>query len=127
MGIFTCKKCSGTTYYKEKDGRKRCRACHKKRMSLYYKTTNYKVANARRRGVHKYRLTKAQYDKLVAEQQGICALCGEKPKNGLVIDHDHNTNKVRALLCASCNSGLGFFRDNQDYLLLAIAYLKKYA
>lgn len=41
------------------------------------------------------------------------------------IDHDHETGKVRGLLCQECNIGLGKFRDNTEYLLSAISYLNK--
>ena len=44
----------------------------------------------------------------------------------LAVDHDHKTGAVRALLCASCNNGLGDFRDNITYLQAAIDYLKKH-
>lgn len=42
------------------------------------------------------------------------------------VDHDHNTNKIRGLLCSRCNMGLGFFDDSIEGLTKAINYLKKY-
>jgi len=48
-------------------------------------------------------------------------ICGSQEK--LVVDHNHNTNKVRGLLCNHCNRGLGHFRDNTETLLKAIDYL----
>lgn len=42
----------------------------------------------------------------------------------LYIDHDHNTNKVRGLLCSNCNTALGKFKDDILILEEAIRYLK---
>ena len=54
---------------------------------------------------------------------GICAICGSE--NGSHIDHDHDTTVVRGMLCNGCNSGLGFFADNPDFLRAAAAYLEE--
>jgi hypothetical protein len=40
------------------------------------------------------------------------------------IDHCHETNEVRGILCSGCNTGLGHLGDNIDGLLRAVAYLK---
>ena len=61
-----------------------------------------------------------------ATQEGKCAICGEVPDHDLRVDHDHGTKKVRELLCATCNSGLGHFHESQEKLQAAIAYLKKH-
>lgn len=45
---------------------------------------------------------------------------GRKPLN---VDHDHTTNKVRALLCQNCNAMIGLGGDNPDRLRAAAAYL----
>lgn len=47
----------------------------------------------------------------------ICEICGKtlkETKNKLVIDHDHNTNKFRGLLCNSCNRSLGWYENNKE-------------
>jgi hypothetical protein len=47
------------------------------------------------------------YDRLLGEQGGVCAICGNPPKTRrLHIDHDHKTGKVRGLLCHRCNGNL---------------------
>jgi hypothetical protein len=71
--------------------------------------------------LRKYKLTKQQYESLVAEQGGVCAICGDGVK--LSVDHNHTTNKVRGLLCTSCNIGLGLFKDNVKRLYGAIEYI----
>ena len=58
-----------------------------------------------------------------------CEICGiratELTKKTLFIDHDHNTGRVRGLLCTNCNAGLGMFRDDTTLLKSAIDYLNK--
>ena len=72
-------------------------------------------------------ITLEDYQKMHKDQNGVCAICGQKePYNGysLAVDHDHNTNKIRGLLCSNCNRGLGLFRDSTEILEKAIDYLK---
>jgi len=53
---------------------------------------------------------------------GECVICGDT--QGLVVDHDHRTGRVRGALCQRCNMGLGHFRDNPELLELAAMYLR---
>lgn len=78
-------------------------------------------------------LTQEQYDQMVADQDGLCAICDEPPTaddnprtSVLHIDHDHATGKVRQLLCWRCNCGLGNFADDIDRMAAALAYLVKH-
>ena len=73
-----------------------------------------------------------EYEEMLLTQDGKCAICkAEPPKNQhktrLNIDHNHETGKVRGLLCDCCNRALGLMRDNTDLLSKAIDYLTKYA
>jgi hypothetical protein len=63
-------------------------------------------------------------------QHGLCAICRKPPKGGsrtrvLHVDHCHETNTVRGLLCTTCNSGLGALGDNEAGLLRALHYLHR--
>jgi Recombination endonuclease VII len=75
-----------------------------------------------------YGLTKDDYEAMYATQHAQCAIClrtlNEKGRHPLHVDHDHGTGKIRGLLCAACNHGLGRFEDNPQRLLSAIAYLQ---
>jgi hypothetical protein len=72
----------------------------------------------------------AQFDDMLHSQHGMCAICGASPDaeqyGVLAVDHCHTTGKVRGLLCANCNNGLGRFKDNPEALEAAAAYLRKY-
>ena len=68
----------------------------------------------------------------MAEKQNfVCAICGKENfamggnhSGCLVVDHDHNTGKVRGLLCHNCNRALGLFKDDPDLTQRATKYLK---
>ena len=73
---------------------------------------------------YRYGLSKEQYQQMVTDQQGKCLIC-EEPQTHLHVDHDHKSNKVRGLLCGSCNRGLGMFKDSSLILIRASKYLKR--
>ncbi len=81
---------------------------------------------------YKYGITKSEYDKLLKEQDGACAICRKieiRKRNGkataLIVDHNHATGKVRGLLCHKCNTILGMAEDNINILANSITYLFK--
>jgi Recombination endonuclease VII len=82
-------------------------------------------AAARLRRLRKYGLTPADYERLLREQDGLCAFCHRRPARGLVVDHCHATNKVRGLLCDKCNSGLGFFEDDAERMRTGAGYIDR--
>lgn len=72
-----------------------------------------------------YGITQQDYVLMLVQQNGVCAICGSN-NNGkaLHIDHDHKTGKVRALLCAFCNHGLGYI-ENSIWIKKAQSYLNQ--
>lgn len=64
---------------------------------------------------HYYGLTEESFNKLLASQGGRCAMpdCRtDKPRGrGWHVDHDHETGRVRAILCTRCNILLGLFES----------------
>ena len=73
-----------------------------------------------------YGLTPELWDVMFRGQDGRCPICGRRLTNTTVVDHDHETGKVRGLLCSRCNSGLGMFEDNIRLLARAIVYLEEH-
>lgn len=77
----------------------------------------------------KYGLSLAEYNKMVASQCGVCAICGQTNKFGkrLAVDHDHKTGKVRELLCGFCNTALGSLKESLTTLERMAEYIKKHS
>jgi len=86
----------------------------------------------RRQRLKRYGLTPEDYDRMVDEQDGACAIClkpGDLDPTSqmrLGVDHDHGTGRVRGLLCRPCNRAVGIMEDDpnraqrmSDYLRLA--------
>ncbi len=91
-------------------------------------------ANRVQRLRRNFGLTVAEYDAMVAAQGGVCACCQKvethRNRNGevsrLAVDHDHATGSVRALLCHSCNTGIGSFYDDPALLRAAAGYIESF-
>lgn len=75
---------------------------------------------------YEYGITLEEYNALCSQQNNACKICNNacRPGRPLSVDHCHKTNKVRGLLCAKCNQGLGLFDDNVDKLIAAASYLR---
>ena len=67
-----------------------------------------------------------RYEEMVRAQAGRCAICKEFPDQGLCIDHDHLTGKIRALLCRRCNMAIGLMRESASILTAAAEYLRQH-
>lgn len=74
-----------------------------------------------------YGISLADYEQMLVEQDGRCAICGQPPKDRrLAVDHDHETGRVRGLLCyGHCNRAIGLLRDNPELLRRAAEYLER--
>lgn len=80
----------------------------------------------------KFGMTPVEFAARLAEQSGRCAICPAEfgatragKKQRLAVDHCHETGKVRGLLCANCNNGLGRFKDDPGLLERAAQYLRR--
>lgn len=94
-----------------------------------------KLRAIRHQRASRYGITGEQYDAMLAEQGGVCAVCGRPEtrvaKSGapftLGVDHDHATGAVRGLLCGNCNFALGAVGDSIAVLRGLIDYLERHA
>lgn len=139
----TCKKCNQELNPTEfaKDSRtydklsKRCLSCKEKdekasqtRRQRFYRENKGKD---RRKEWLKYfyNITVDQYYDMLEKQQHSCKICGSKEdgtkKTTLCVDHCHTTGAVRGLLCHSCNTALGHFKDSTEILQKAVEYLNE--
>lgn len=77
--------------------------------------------------VGRFGITKDDYAGMVVAQGSKCAICGtfHEYAAALAVDHCHSTGKVRGLLCRSCNTALGFLKDDVALLRAAIDYLER--
>jgi hypothetical protein len=90
----------------------------------------YIKQRARQYNLKKYGLTETDYILMLHEQDGGCAICGategDSSKKNLCVDHDHNTGKVRGLLCTACNHVIGRFEDDVNRLRRAADYIERH-
>lgn len=74
-----------------------------------------------------YGIHPEEYEHMYNQQQKRCAICklafGDIKVNMPHVDHDHSSKWVRGLLCHTCNTALGMFKDNIETLEAAIDYL----
>jgi hypothetical protein len=85
----------------------------------------------------RYGMTIADYDRMLREQGGVCAICGTDRPQGqqrkthlrrrriqfFSVDHSHKTGIVRGLLCHSCNVLVAY--AEHERLAAAQAYLRR--
>ena len=117
----------------------RAESSNERRKSNAIKQREWRANNIRRAKSSElkssYGITIDDYETLLKNQNHACAICdgkeGSVQANGkpfsLAVDHNHETNKVRGLLCSHCNRGLGLFQDSILRLRSAINYLEENA
>lgn len=131
---YQCKECRNKKYREyyaaHPEKRKEKNDKQKDLRKEYYSNPERKFAYRKRYIEREFGIKYEDYDKMLEEQHGVCAICGKpetKPNaKYLAVDHNHETGEVRGLLCNNCNRALGLLKDNVDVLQNAINYLKKH-
>lgn len=101
-----------------------CKPCCNEVTRSHPKASEYaRRTNLKRR----YGITVEEFDALLEQQNGGCAVCGEMDHDELgrrlAVDHDHDTKRVRGLLCQRCNRAVGLLKDNPELALRMSRYL----
>ena len=129
-----CSKCEVTKtidgYHKSKsthDGfYPYCKDCACAYRSQWAKDNPERVRATNRKNL--YGITPEEYTNLMARQCGMCAVCqcwlADLPAKQVHIDHNHDTGKVRGVLCHSCNAMIGHARESIKHLYSAAYYLE---
>lgn len=148
MALKTCKKCeieqNLQNFQKHpagKDGYSNfCNKCTNERRRKRYKIPEVKQKNSERTKIYRknnpemiknidlkwrYGIDLEFFNKLKIEQNNCCKIC-KKVTEKFHVDHDHDTKKVRGLLCSNCNTGIGLFYEDLTILNQAILYLTAY-
>jgi len=139
--VKTCRKCGEekphSAFNKHNDAlQPRCKQCE----AVYYQENKAHISarNAAYRKAHpqsqrnwrswRHGLTVEQYDVLMKDHEGVCAVCKQpEPQNkALSIDHNHLTGKVRGLLCHPCNAALGLLKEDSARIDRLMKYIEKY-
>lgn len=124
---YTGKLCKYDHRSERNVGTGQCLMCMRRKDQLRRMNADPAFASAKNREKHlkaKYGITLAKYMEIQEAQDGRCACCNA-PETNLSVDHNHDTGKVRGLLCYKCNSMIGFALDNPKRLQLGIDYLEK--
>lgn len=133
-----CKRCQleqpETEFYMAKKTgirRAECRTCVKAYVKRWQQENKGKHSEYVRRVKlrSKYGLTEESFAAMVNRQDGVCAICSNAPAAGdiLVVDHSHETDAVRGLLCRMCNLALGHLQDDPALIRRAAAYISTLA
>jgi len=100
-----------------RNAKQRSNPGYKAKMRAYQKKHHFRST---------YGISVEQFDSMIEQQAGLCAICTKpmKPGHDTHIDHCHETNKVRAILCQRCNRGIGHFYDDTALISAAVKYLE---
>jgi hypothetical protein len=85
--------------------------------------------------MYAYGITLIAYEARLAEQQGVCAVCGKAEgvfgRHGeikkLAVDHNHITGEVRDLLCDVCNRTIGMLETGRASMAQLGEYIARWA
>lgn len=108
----------------------RCRAWHPIEMFSIDKsraqgrTASCKACTSLASTASRYGMSIAKLRDLLVRSEGRCQLC-RREADKLVVDHNHDTGRVRGILCSSCNVGMGLFGDDPAAMRAAADYLER--
>jgi len=131
--MVLCKKCKETKPIIEfvtselKSIWPNCRKCKNDRSKQQYRKHHLRAT---------YNITNEQYDEMLLQQDNKCKICNKEERmphqstnkiKGLSVDHNHETGKIRGLLCANCNLMIGHAIESSCILRNGANYLDSHA
>ena len=118
-----CRKCL-SEYNRKRNSLPDVKLKASNRQKQYIKQNGEKIKNAKL--MTRYGISIEEYKQKLDSQDKKCAICKTnlEMEKRTHLDHDHNTGKIRGILCWNCNGGLGNFSDDIERLKSAINYLK---
>ena len=146
--LVGCRRCrlllpEESFYPKNKDGsvlRTICKKCmykyqirwvkkNREKVDVYHQNYKNKHSDRLKSKDLKRRLgiTLDDKNRMIEKQNSRCYVCDKKLEfSQCCVDHDHNTGKIRKILCTNCNKGLGIFKDDVKLLEKLVLYLKEH-
>lgn len=146
-----CSKChiekDNSSFSKEKRAksglRSECKSCKAKSDNKWYKLNPNKAkewasANPEKKvNIHlkyRYNISLELYNKMLADQNNLCKVCNKLETaitsggiiRRLAVDHDHNTGKIRGLLCGKCNNAYGLLGEDEKTILGLLNYHREF-
>lgn len=113
-----------------------CKQCSAAKSAAHNAKPDVAARKQELRWLHRYGITREQYEQMLTQQNGACAICKEPPADNrhLCVDHDHaccSTEPgcgrcVRALLCDRCNRTLALIQDTPSLAIEMAAYLRRF-
>jgi hypothetical protein len=118
-GLSTeCKECQKEYRETHKDGKKE------------YQKQYHIVNNEKRRNndyIRRYGISYNQKEIMAEKQSNLCAICFKYFSiNDLCVDHNHETNQIRELLCKKCNQAFGMLNEDIQTIENMIKYKKRH-
>jgi hypothetical protein len=96
----------------------------KKANREYRKTERGQLAHKNGELKRKFGITLDEYDDIFNEQGGVCLICHQPEFNRrLAVDHEHQTGKIRGLLCTRCNHIIGYLEKKPELIKKFLDYI----
>lgn len=95
---------------------------NQRRSTAWRKAEDNKARAKDARYKREYGITLAEVEAMKIAQKFRCAICNIKTES-FHVDHHHESNTVRGLLCGSCNRGIGLLQECTTIMLAAVKYL----
>lgn len=123
---YQCRSCEGRDYFIHKStGGRRCLPCSRRHELTWKRRNPERVKDCQLKT--RYGITLAEFRGFLGAQNHQCAICssGFEREQDAHIDHCHETNVLRGILCGPCNRAIGLLKESHVVAAAASSYLKQ--